>query len=85
MSTKLTLTVDKTVIDAAKEYAKSNGRSLSNIIEEYLKALIEQKSDTESFDVSPLVNSLWGSVKPFPESTDYKEVLAEEIVKKHLE
>jgi len=40
MSTKLTLSVDKKVIDKAKEYARSNGRSLSNIIEEYLKSLV---------------------------------------------
>ena len=41
MSTKLTLTIDKSVIKQAKKYAKSQGRSLSNLIEEYLIAIIE--------------------------------------------
>ncbi len=84
MSTKLTLTVDKAIIEAAKKYAKSNGRSLSNIIEEYLKSLVQNKTDNSDFEISPLVQSLWGSVKPLPESMDYKEILAEELTKKYL-
>ncbi len=84
MNTKLTLTVDKAIIKAAKEYAKSNGRSLSNIIEEYLKSLVQSKTDNNEFEISPLVESLWGSVKPFPKSMEYKEILAEELAKKYL-
>lgn len=84
MNTKLTLTVDQAVIEEAKKYAKSNGRSLSNIIEEYLKSLIRKSNDTPEFEVSPLVQSLWGSVKPLPESNNYKELLEDELVKKYL-
>jgi len=84
MSTKLTLTVDKTVIEEAKKYAKSNGRSLSNIIEEYLKSLISESPDYAEFEVSPIVESLWGSIKPIPESKDYKELLTDELMKKYL-
>ena len=84
MNTKLTLTVDKTIIEEAKKYAKSNGRSLSNIIEEYLKSLIQEKDSEPEFEISPLVQSLWGSVKPLPKSTTYKEILEEELAKKYL-
>ena len=84
MSTKLTLTVDKTIIEKAKKYAKSNGRSLSNIIEEYLKSLTQKEEPKEEFEISPLVQSLWGSVKPLPETVDYKEILEEELAKKYL-
>lgn len=84
MNTKLTLTVDQAVIEEAKKYAKSNGRSLSKIIEEYLKSLIRKSDDPSEFEVSPLVQSLWGSVKPLPESKDYKELLEDELVKKYL-
>ena len=42
MDTKLTLKLDKLVIEQAKEYASSNKRSLSRIIETYLKSLINQ-------------------------------------------
>ncbi|ARN78693.1 hypothetical protein BST97_12215 [Nonlabens spongiae] len=36
MKTKLTLTVEKDVIEQAKEYAKNTGVSLSELIQEYL-------------------------------------------------
>ena len=39
MDTKLTLTIEKDVIDRAKDYAKKKGRSLSDLIENYLKLL----------------------------------------------
>ncbi|MEM6318285.1 MAG: DUF6364 family protein [Bacteroidota bacterium] len=84
MNTKLTLTVDKAVIEAAKKYAKSDGRSLSGIIEEYLKSLVQNSTEKDDFEISPFVQSLWGSVKSLPESTDYKEILAEELAKKYL-
>jgi len=48
MNIKLTLTVDKSVIKGAKIYAKSNGRSLSNIVEEYLKSLVEPKESVNN-------------------------------------
>lgn len=84
MNTKLTLTVDKTIIEEAKKYAKSNGRSLSNIIEEYLKSLTQKKDNEPEFEISPLVQSLWGSVKPIPKPTNYKKILEEELAKKYL-
>lgn len=85
MNSKLTLTVDKTIIEEAKKYAKSNGRSLSNIIEEYLKSLILKKEEKENkFEISPLVESLWGSVKATPTTMSYKEMLSEELAKKYL-
>ena len=37
MKTKLTLTVEKDVIELAKQYAKSSGVSLSELIQDYLK------------------------------------------------
>lgn len=33
MTTKLTLTIDDSVIDSAKKYARHNGKSLSGIVE----------------------------------------------------
>ena len=40
MSTKLTLSLRKEVIERAKEYAKANNISLSYLIENYLQKLI---------------------------------------------
>jgi hypothetical protein len=43
MDTKLTLKLDKFVIDKAKDYATTHKRSLSRIIESYLRSLISKK------------------------------------------
>ncbi|MGM0621293.1 MAG: DUF6364 family protein [Bacteroidota bacterium] len=82
MATRLNITVDKTVVDEAKQYAREHGRSLSGLIEEYLKSLISR--DKKDFEPGPLVKSLWGSVNPIPEEKDYSELVEEEILKKHL-
>jgi len=82
MSTKLTLTVEKAVIVKAKEYAKQKGRSLSEIIENYLKA-ITTEDHNESIETSPIVKSLRGSFK-MPKDFDYREELTKALSEKYL-
>ncbi len=84
MSTKLTLTVDGDVIDSAKEYARKHKRSLSNIIEEYLKSLTGQSKQEEKPDLSAIVKELKGSVRDPNPDKSYKELLADSLVDKHL-
>ena len=84
MSTKLTLTIDKSVIEEAKQYAKSQGRSLSNLIEEYLKSISNNDSESENLKLSPITKSLFGSVNIKDKKIDYKKTLEDEILKKHL-
>ena len=43
MDTKLTIKLDENVIDKAKEYASSQKRSLSGLIESYLQSLVLQE------------------------------------------
>ncbi|SDW29010.1 DUF6364 family protein [Aequorivita viscosa] len=43
MDKKLTLSFNKSVIESAKEYAKSNNISLSKLIESYLASLGKHK------------------------------------------
>ena len=80
MTTKLTLTVEKDVIESAKLYAKQNGRSLSALIENYLKALVQKENHEE--DLSPKVKELMGSIK-LPKGFDYKKELTEVLSKKY--
>lgn len=80
MTTKLTLTVEKTVIERAKSYAKKTGRSLSELIESYLANITEESN---SSDLSPKLKNLVGSVKLPVEFDDEKE-LRSAIEKKHL-
>lgn len=82
MNTKLTLTIQQSVIKKAKKYAKEKGRSLSDLIENYLKSITNETSGSEAID-SPLINSLKGSFKA-PEDFDYKRELSEALAEKHL-
>ena len=78
MDTKLTLSVNKQVIEKAKTYAKMRNVSLSHIIENYLQMLTTQgKSDIEP---SPLVRSLSGVVNldaNYNHRSDYSEYLTD--------
>ncbi|AYD48649.1 DUF6364 family protein [Arachidicoccus soli] len=60
MNTKLTLNLNKSIIESAKDYAKDNSTSLSKLIENYLNSLT--KKDRENIKISPLVESLTGVI-----------------------
>lgn len=83
MNTKLTIVLEQEIIQKAKDYAKQKNRSLSNIIENYLKSLTKEDVKKETVKVSPIVKSLRGSFK-LPKDFDYKEELIRAIEKKHL-
>lgn len=83
MNTKLTLTIEKDVIDQAKKYAREKNRSLSDIIENYLKTLTERKEKRPENELNPLVKSLKGSFK-MPENFDYREELQKRLEQKYL-
>jgi len=89
MKTKLTLTVDKSTIEKAKIYAEEQGRSLSALIENYLKALhpknnvIAFKFDLSKAEPSSTLKRLIGSVK-LPYNFDYKEERLQRLNEKYL-
>lgn len=83
MNTKLTLTLEKDIIERAKSYAKEKNRSLSDIIENYLKILTEKEPKTKSQQLNPIVESLKGSFK-IPKDMDYKKELQNRLEKKYL-
>ena len=60
MNTKLTLNLNKSIIENAKDYAKENSVSLSKLIENYLYSLT--KKQEKEIKVSPLVESLTGII-----------------------
>ncbi len=77
MQTKLTLSIESDVIEQAKEYARQQHRSLSNMVENYLKLVVRKDSSTE--EITPIVASLSGILPPDAadnfreEYTDYLE------------
>ena len=82
MNVKLTLTIEETVIEKAKKYAKGKERSLSNLIENYLKALTTE-SNTKEIELTPTVKSLKGSFNA-PKNFDYKKELTKRLSEKYL-
>ena len=84
MDTKLTLKLDKFVIEQAKEYASSNKRSLSRIIESYLKSLVNRDKNDDELDIeiSPFVKSMSTGVK-IPQDLDYKSEFLDHLIEKH--
>lgn len=78
------MTVDKEVIESAKEYAAEHRRSLSNLVEEYLKSLTSKKTERRKERLSRIVRDLKGSVKIPTDSRTYKELLQDARVEKHL-
>lgn len=80
MTTKLTLTIEEQVIKTAKKYAQKKGRSLSGLVENYLKALAAEGNLTN--ELSPRVSRLKGSIK-LPSNYNYKKLLEENISQRH--
>ena len=79
MNTKLTLTIEQSIIEKAKAYAKVRNRSLSDIIENYLKAITKEQKVSD--EISPLIKSLQGSFKA-PKDFDYKQELSNGLSEK---
>jgi hypothetical protein len=84
MDTKLTLKLDKYVIDKAKEYASSHKRSLSRMIESYLKSLIDKESPDlkDEIEISPFVKSMASGIK-IPVDFDYKKEYGDYLSEKY--
>ncbi|MEM0519535.1 MULTISPECIES: DUF6364 family protein [Aequorivita] len=80
MDKKLTLSLNGTIIENAKIYAKSNNISLSKLIESYLTTLTKRK--TNGANITPLVESLSGVIT-LDEDFDAKDSYTEYLIEKY--
>lgn len=80
MTTKLTLTMEDKVIDSAKKYARQKGKSLSDIVENYLKSITT--NEETAVVLSPKVTKMMGVIK-LPDDFDYKKELRSSLAKKY--
>lgn len=80
MKTKLTLTIDDKVIDAAKKYIQKKGKSLSHLVENYLKSIAANTKENSEEVISPKVLKLMGVIK-LPKDFDYKTELTTALTK----
>ncbi len=79
MKKRITLSIEEDCILAAKEYAKREGKSVSQLLEEYFAKYGEPRKRTPYEELPPLTRSLIGIIK----GADIKDYRAE--YRKHLE
>ena len=79
MNTKLTLSLEKEVIEKAKIYAKGTGRSLSEMVENYFKSLVVKPEEKH---IHPKVKKLIGRIT-LPEDFDIKKAREEHYKEKY--
>jgi len=81
MDTKLTLKLNRAVIEKAKIYAKAKNTSVSKLIENYIQSITENSSDDKQ-EITPVVKSLSGIIK-LPKNYDSKKEYADFLTKKY--
>jgi hypothetical protein len=84
MNTKLTLSLNKSIIDQAKQYARKKNKSISKLVENYLKNIISAEKnevDFKSID-SPLTDSICGIVHD--NEMDYKILIEKARTERHI-
>jgi hypothetical protein len=86
MNTKLTLSLEKEVIEQAKIYAKGTGRSLSEMVENYFRSLVTKSDkkyqENKNDDIHPSIKKLIGRIK-LPEDFDLKKARDEHYKEKY--
>ena len=60
METKLTLKLDKGIIESAKRYAERNKKSLSKLVEDYFRNLVSENKAPPEYH--PLIEQLSGII-----------------------
>lgn len=85
MDTKLTLKLDKKVIEKAKEYAAKQKISVSFIVENYLKAITSSNTEekNEDIEISDFVKSISIGKSSIPANLDYKKEYYDYIAEKY--
>ena len=80
MDKKLTLSLDQSVIEKAKIYARTLNISLSKLIESYLAALTNQEENDP--EITPFVRSQSGVIDS-PDNFDEKEAYTQYLIEKY--
>ena len=80
MLTKLTLRMDDSLIESAKEYATQTGKSVSRIVADLFEIIKNEKMDQEE-ELTPTIRSLKGILKGKQvDERDYRNYLEEKYL-----
>lgn len=75
MNTKLTLRMDDSLIESAKEYSSRTGKSVSRIVADFFE-IIKNNDTHKEQQLTPTVQSLKGALnRSGIEEKDYKDYL----------
>ncbi|PIE35673.1 hypothetical protein CSA56_03205 [candidate division KSB3 bacterium] len=82
MNTKLTLNLDKDIIEQTKRYAQTQRQSLSGLVENYFRFLLEQEQTPAFLEISSTVRELSGIIQ-LDNQTDIHEEYTDYLLKKY--
>lgn len=83
MEAKLTLKLDKNVIEEARKYARNSNISLSRLVERYFRLLTANKQENKiERKYSPLVEELSGVIK-IDNDFDFKKEYTDYLIEKY--
>ena len=85
MKSKLTLSLDSSLIEKARRIAKQRGTSVSALVSDYLASLQEDGAELDEDALPPLtrrVVEIGKKVPPLPPDWDYRDELTEELEKR---
>jgi Family of unknown function (DUF6364) len=83
MQTKLTLSLEKDVIENAKLFAKGTGRSLSEMVENYFRSLTENNTAKTEDLYHAKLNKISGVIT-LPKDFDEKKSMEEYLENKYI-
>jgi len=82
MDTKLTLKLDKDIIEQVKIYAQDKQQSLSALVERYFRYLLDQERPRTLSTISPTVKELSGIIQ-LDSDHDLQEEYTTYLLKKY--
>ena len=87
MKKRITLTIDEKCIEHGRAFAKKEGKSVSQLVEDYFAAYTKPIEPLRKEDMSPIVRELTGSLKGALEDDgikNYREVYRDYLKDKYL-
>ena len=81
MNVKLTLNLNKDIIERAKLYARDKNQSLSSLVQNYF-IFLSEKNQTDEIDISPNVKELSGIIS-LDQNFDLKKEYGSYILEKY--
>ncbi len=84
MKTKLTLTIEKAVIEQAKQYARDTGQSLSELIQNYLKKISKNETEISLKEPSSKYSKFSGIIDSDLDPVKDRDKIRDIRIEKHI-